>query len=150
MSHCSRQQVFSCFYLSICSCNLRPCYHLELSYYCENFFHLRIVCVAATHQWGLTQQFASSDQVADGDVEVGVPTAPVGDLGEGMGGQDVLNKHTHRWTLQLASGTLTDRLGCLLKCLMHVRRWMCLLIHVYTVKSKLTIKNTSDRWGGEQ
>lgn len=52
------------------------------------------MCVAATHQWGLTQQFASSDQVADGDVEVGVPTAPVGDLGEGMGGQDVLNKHT--------------------------------------------------------
>ncbi len=50
-------------------------------------------CAAATHQRGLTQQFASSDQVADGDVEVGVPTAPVGDLGEGVGGQDVLQRH---------------------------------------------------------
>lgn len=71
-------------------------YHKDLIFYSENFFYLRVVCVAATHQWGLTQQFASSDQVADGDVEVGVPTAPVGDLGEGMGGQDVLHKHTQR------------------------------------------------------
>lgn len=46
--------------------------------------------IAGTHQWGLTQQFASSDQVADGDVEIGVPAAPVGDLGEGVSGQDVL------------------------------------------------------------
>lgn len=43
-------------------------------------------------------------------MEVGVPTAPVGDLGEGMGGQDVLHKHTHRRMLQLASGLLTDRM----------------------------------------
>lgn len=44
----------------------------------------------STHQRGLTQQFASSDQVANCDVEVSVPTAPVGDLGEGVSGQDVL------------------------------------------------------------
>lgn len=52
------------------------------------------VFIAGTYQRSLTQQFASSDQVADGDVEVGVPTAPVGDLGEGVGGQDVLHKYT--------------------------------------------------------
>lgn len=51
--------------------------------------------LSATHQRGLTQQFASSDQVADCDVEVGVSTAPVGDLGEGVSGQDVLRAHTH-------------------------------------------------------
>lgn len=49
--------------------------------------------LSVTHQRGLTQQFASSDQVADGDVEVGVPTAPVGDLGKGVSGEDVLHKH---------------------------------------------------------
>lgn len=46
-----------------------------------------------THQRGFTKQFASSDQVADGDMKVGVSTAPVGDLCEGVGGQDVLAKH---------------------------------------------------------
>lgn len=43
-----------------------------------------------THQRGFTQKFASSDQVPDGDVKVGVPTAPVGDLSEGVCSQNVL------------------------------------------------------------
>ena len=48
------------------------------------------------HQWGLTQQLGASDQVSDGDVEVGVATAPVGDLSEWVCGQDVLL----RWELE--------------------------------------------------
>lgn len=47
---------------------------------------------AVTHQRGFTKQFASSDQIANGDMKVGVSTAPVGDLCEGVGGQDVLAK----------------------------------------------------------
>ena len=48
------------------------------------------------YQGGLTQQLAAADQVTDGDMEVGVSTAPVGDLGEGVGDQNVLlnNKNT--------------------------------------------------------
>ena len=43
------------------------------------------------HQRSLTQQLTASDQVAYGDVKVGVATAPVGDLSEGVGGQDILD-----------------------------------------------------------
>lgn len=43
-----------------------------------------------SHQRSFTQQFAPSDQVSDGDVEIRVPAAPVGDLGERMSGEDVL------------------------------------------------------------
>lgn len=50
----------------------------------------------STHQWGLTQQFTSSDQVSNGDVEVGVAAAPVGDLGEGVCDQNVLHHYTQR------------------------------------------------------
>lgn len=46
------------------------------------------------HQRGFTQQFAPSDQVSDGDVEIRVPAAPVGDLGERMSGEDVLQGET--------------------------------------------------------
>lgn len=45
---------------------------------------------SVAHQWGFTQQFAASDQVSDGDVEVRVAAAPVGDLSEGVSGEDVL------------------------------------------------------------
>lgn len=44
----------------------------------------------SAHQWGFTQQFAASDQVSNGDVEVRVAAAPVGDFGEGVSGEDVL------------------------------------------------------------
>lgn len=43
-----------------------------------------------THQGGLAEDFASLDEVSDGDVEVRVPAAPVGDLSEGMSYQNVL------------------------------------------------------------
>lgn len=45
-----------------------------------------------SHQRCLTEQFAPADQVPNGDVEVGVSTAPVGDLGEGVSSQDVLGE----------------------------------------------------------
>lgn len=45
-----------------------------------------------THQWGFTEQLAASDQVSDGDVEVRVATAPVGDLSEEVSGEDVLQE----------------------------------------------------------
>lgn len=55
---------------------------------------------AVTHQWSFTKQFASSDQIANGDVKVGVSAAPVGDLCEGVGGQDVLaEKREGLWLL---------------------------------------------------
>lgn len=38
--------------------------------------------VFLTHQRRLTEQFTASHQVADGDVKVGVPAAPVRDFGE--------------------------------------------------------------------
>jgi len=43
-----------------------------------------------THQWCLTQQFAASNQVTNGNVEIGMSTTPVGDFGEGMSAQNVL------------------------------------------------------------
>lgn len=45
-----------------------------------------------SHQRCLTEQFAPTDQVPNGDVEVGVATTPVGDLGEGVSSQDVLGE----------------------------------------------------------
>lgn len=36
--------------------------------------------VSSTHQRGLTQEFASFDQVPDSNMKIGIPTAPVGDL----------------------------------------------------------------------
>lgn len=45
-----------------------------------------------SHQRGFTQQLAAADQVPDGDVEVRVAAAPVGDLSEGVSGQDVLGE----------------------------------------------------------
>lgn len=47
------------------------------------------------HQWSFTQQFAASHQVSNGDVEIRVAAAPVGDFGEGVCGQDVLQVQTH-------------------------------------------------------
>lgn len=49
----------------------------------------------AAHQWSFTQQFAASHQVSNGDVEIRVAAAPVGDFGEGVCGQDVLQVQTH-------------------------------------------------------
>lgn len=43
-------------------------------------------------QGRLTEQLAPAHQVPDGDMEVRVATAPVGDLGKGMSGQDVLGE----------------------------------------------------------
>lgn len=50
------------------------------------------ICWRFSHQRGFTQQLAAPDQVPDGDVEVRVAAAPVGDLGEGVSGQDVLGE----------------------------------------------------------
>lgn len=44
----------------------------------------------ASYQGGLTKQLASSHQVANGYVEIGVATAPVGDLGEGVSDENIL------------------------------------------------------------
>lgn len=44
------------------------------------------------HQGRFTQQLAASHQVSDGDVEVRVAAAPVGDLREGVSGEDVLQE----------------------------------------------------------
>ena len=43
-----------------------------------------------TYQRCFTEEFASPHQVTDGHVEIRVTAAPVGDLGEGMCGQDLL------------------------------------------------------------
>lgn len=51
---------------------------------------------ATSHQRGLTQQFAPANQVSDGDVEVGVPAAPVGDLGERMSDEDFLQREAEQ------------------------------------------------------
>lgn len=51
-----------------------------------------LACVDRAHQGGFTQQFAASDQVSDGDVEIRVAAAPVGDLGEGMSGEELLQR----------------------------------------------------------
>lgn len=45
---------------------------------------------SAPYQGGLAEQLASSDQVADGYMEVRVATAPVGDLGEGVSDENIL------------------------------------------------------------
>lgn len=53
-----------------------------------------------SHQRRLTEQFAPTDQVPNGDVEVGVATAPVGDLGEGVSSQNVLGeRESHSRTM---------------------------------------------------
>ncbi len=43
-----------------------------------------------THQWSLTQQFAPSNQVTNGNVEIGMSTTPVRDFGEWVCAQYVL------------------------------------------------------------
>lgn len=44
----------------------------------------------APYQGGLAEQLASSHQVADGNMEVRVATAPIGDLGEGVSDENIL------------------------------------------------------------
>ena len=44
-------------------------------------------------QGGLAEQLGAPHQVPDGHVEVGVAAGPVGDPGEGVGHQHVLNSH---------------------------------------------------------
>lgn len=46
-----------------------------------------------SYQGGLTEQLASSHQVANGYVEIRVATAPVGDLGEGVSDENILVEH---------------------------------------------------------
>lgn len=63
------------------------------------------------HQRSFTQQFAPSNQVSDGDVEVGVPAAPVGDLGERMCDEDVLQRerqHCHTPIVGLLTVVVTS------------------------------------------
>lgn len=48
------------------------------------------------YQLCFTEEFASSDQVANCHVEVTVATAPVGYLCERMGGQHILEKGENR------------------------------------------------------
>lgn len=50
------------------------------------------VCLVCdvSHQWCLTKQFAPSHKITNGDVEVGVSTAPVRDFGKGMCRQGLL------------------------------------------------------------
>jgi len=60
------------------------CGEHETDVWCQQVVHL-------VAQRGLAEQLAAAHEVADGHVEVGVATAPVGDLGEGVGHQDVLH-----------------------------------------------------------
>lgn len=65
-----------------------------------------VILNSVSHQRGLTQQLAASDQVSDGDVEVRVAAAPVGDLSEGVSGEDVLQETWQvRWA-QIQCSTL--------------------------------------------
>ena len=59
--------------------------------------------LSGSHQRRLAEQLAASDQVSDGDVEVRVAAAPVGDLGEGVSGEDVLQRR-HRSRNQRLKG----------------------------------------------
>lgn len=52
-------------------------------------------------------------------MEVCVPTAPVGDLGEGVGGQDVLPKFRDG-EASITLGLLNNRLQCLFKQFLSV------------------------------
>lgn len=96
-----------------------------------------IVCVCAvTHQRGFTKQFASSDQIANGDMKVGVSTAPVGDLCEGVGGQDVLaEKRTH--LLRLKTQNLGRPLLAPTFVLGSIRLTPCLLMAISRISGKL-------------
>lgn len=76
---------------------------------------------SAAHQWRLTEQLAASNQVPDGDVEVRIAAAPVGDLSERVSCEDVLQEVglAHRlFSLQLTSLTR--------KCSVcsHLRLWI--------------------------
>ena len=46
---------------------------------------------------GLAQQLGAAHQVADGHVEVGVPTGPVGDACEGVGDQNILRRKHEKY-----------------------------------------------------
>ena len=50
--------------------------------------------VILTHQRGFTEKLGTTDQIADGHVEVGVTGAPVGDLGEWISCQWLLKNKT--------------------------------------------------------
>lgn len=56
------------------------------------------IIFSAPYQGGLAEELASSHQVANGYMEVGVATAPVGDLGEGVSDENIL-VGTRRLTL---------------------------------------------------
>lgn len=45
-----------------------------------------------SHQRCLAEQLAPTDQIPNGDVEIGVAATPVGDLGEGVSSQNVLGE----------------------------------------------------------
>lgn len=69
-------------------------------------------------QGGFTQQLAASHQVSDGDVEIRVPAAPIGDLGEGVSDQDVLrlgiNQTDSMFVDCYQEGFWVIRISCLL------------------------------------
>lgn len=92
---------------------------------------------AVTHQRGLTKQFASSDQIANGDMEVGVSAAPVGDLGEGVGGQDVLAKQRWNILLRLKTQNLGQTLLAPTFVLGSIRLTPCLLMAISRISGKL-------------
>ena len=62
------------------------CQH-ETDVGCEQVIHL-------VPEGRLAEELGAPDQVADGHVEVGVATGPVGYPGEGMSDQDVLKYRT--------------------------------------------------------
>lgn len=54
-----------------------------------------------SHQRCFTEEFAPMYQVPGADVEEGVAAAPVGELGEGVSGQDVLGEQRESEVAQL-------------------------------------------------
>lgn len=92
---------------------------------------------AVTHQRGFTKQFASSDQIANGDMKVGVSAAPVGDLCEGVGGQDVLVKNRRALLLRLKTENLGWTLLAPTFVLGSIRLTPCLLMAISRISGKL-------------
>lgn len=92
---------------------------------------------AVTHQRGFTKQFASSDQISNGDMKVGVPAAPVGDLCEGVGGQDVLAKNRRTLLSRLENQNQGQTLLAPTFVLGSIRLTPCLLMAISRISGKL-------------
>ena len=81
-SHCKQHHIQNNNY-TVCISNIK---YQELSAHKANIRNKKKKEGNSPYQWGFTQQFTATHKVANGHVEVGVATAPVGNLCEGVGG----------------------------------------------------------------